>query len=159
MPKHSPGAFQNLAQRVPDPSKIEAWGVPGNQNEPKKSARPTKSAQETPQEPPRGSPKRPGAPQERPRAVQEAHGRRPNFSKIDPGALQDPPKIHLKSRFQKTCDFSSIFALKTLCCKSADVDFVLVFPILFACRALFFKSLFACIFAQTNSSKTLQNDV
>ena len=108
MPKHSPGAFQNLAQHVPDPSKIEAWGVPGNQNEPKKSARPTKSAQETPQEPPRGSPKRPGAPQERPRAVQEAHGRRPNPSKIGPGAFQDPPKIHLKSRSQKTCIFSSI---------------------------------------------------
>ena len=33
------------------------------------------------------------------------------------------------------------------CCKSADIDFALVFPILFACRTLFFVSLFACTFA------------
>ena len=72
-----------------------------------------------------------------------------------PKPSQNPLKIHLKSRFQKTCDFSSIFALKTLCCKSADIDFVLVFPILFACRALFFKSLYASIFDPKNLPKTL----
>ena len=38
---------------------------------------------------------------------------------------------------------------------SADIDFVLVFPILFACRTLFFKSLLACIFGPKNLPKTL----
>ena len=72
-----------------------------------------------------------------------------------PKPPQNPPKIHPKSMSQKTCDFSSIFARKMLCCNSADIDFVLVFPILFACRTLFFKSLFAYIFNPKNLSKTL----
>ena len=41
-----------------------------------------------------------------------------------------------------------------LCCNSADIDFVLVFPILFACRALFFESLFECILGPKNLPKT-----
>ena len=43
-----------------------------------------------------------------------------------------------------------------LCCKSADIDFVLVFPILFACRTLFCTSLFACVFGPKNVPKTLE---
>ena len=42
---------------------------------------------------------------------------------------------------QNTCDFSWICVRKMLRCASADINFVLVFPILFACRTLFFQSL------------------
>ena len=41
-----------------------------------------------------------------------------------------------------------------LVCKGADIDFVLVFPILFACRTLFFKSLLAWILGAENLPKT-----
>ena len=51
-------------------------------------------------------------------------------------------------------DFSSIFVSKSLCRKSADIDFVLVFAILFACRPFFCESLFACIFGPNNVPKT-----
>ena len=82
-------------------------------------------------------------------------------AKIDyfclPKPSQNRPKILPKSRSQKTCDFSSIFVRKMLCCKSSDIDFVLVFPIRNACRALFFKSLFACILGPKNLPKTVQN--
>ena len=56
---------------------------------------------------------------------------------------------------QKTCDFSSKLTRKVLCCKSADIDFVLVFPIQNGSRTLFFKSLVACIFDPKNLPKTL----
>ena len=69
-------------------------------------------------------------------------------------ASQNRPKIHSKAMSQKTCDFSSNFARKMLCCNSADIDFVLVFPILFACWALFFESLFECILIPKNLQKT-----
>ena len=72
-----------------------------------------------------------------------------------PKRSQNRPKIHSKSMSPKTYDFSSNFARKMLSCNSADIDFVLVFPILFACRALFFKSLFACILRPKNLPKTL----
>ena len=42
-----------------------------------------------------------------------------------------------------------------LCCNGADIDFVLVFPILFACWALFFESLFECILIPKNLPKTI----
>ena len=72
-----------------------------------------------------------------------------------PKLSQNPTEMPLKSMSQKTCDFSSIFDLRTVCCKSADINFVLVFPILFACRTLFFKSLLACLLAPKNLSKPL----
>ena len=72
-----------------------------------------------------------------------------------PKPSQNPSKMPLKSMSQQTCDLSSIFASKSLCRKSADIDFVLVFPILFACRTLFFKSLLAWIFGPKNLPKTL----
>ena len=67
---------------------------------------------------------------------------------------QNPLKMPPKSTSQKTCNFSSIFVRKMLGCTSADIDFVLVFTILFACRALFFESLFACIFGAKNLPKS-----
>ena len=70
-----------------------------------------------------------------------------------PKRSQNRAKIHSKSTSQKTCDFSSNFARKMLCCNSADIDFVLVFPILFACRALFFESLFECILVPKKPTK------
>ena len=76
-----------------------------------------------------------------------------------PKRSQNRAKIHSKSTSQKTCDFSSNFARKMLYCNSADIDFVLVFPILFACRALFFESLFECILGKKTYQKPFQNDV
>ena len=72
-----------------------------------------------------------------------------------PKPSQNPPKMPSKSMYPKTYDFSSIFVQKMLCCKSADIDFVLVFTVFYACRTLFFKSLFACIFGSKNLPKTL----
>ena len=72
-----------------------------------------------------------------------------------PKPPQKPSKTPPKSMSQQTCDFSAIFARKNHCCKSADIDFVSVFPILFACWALFFQSLLACIFGPKNQPKTL----
>ena len=71
-----------------------------------------------------------------------------------PKPFQNPSKTPLKTMFQQTCDFSAIFMRKRLCRKSADIDFVLVFPILFACRTLFFKSLLAWILGPENLPKT-----
>ena len=71
-----------------------------------------------------------------------------------PKRSQNRPKIHSTSMSPKAYDFSSNFARKMLCCNSADIDFVLVFPILFACRALFFESLFECILGPKNLPKT-----
>ena len=71
------------------------------------------------------------------------------------GGLQwNHAKTSPKTMSQQTCDFSKIFARKNLCRKRADIDFVLVFPILFACRTLFFKSLLAWILGPENISKT-----
>ena len=71
-----------------------------------------------------------------------------------PKRSQNRPKIHSKSMFPKTFDFSLNFGRKTLCCNSANIDFVWVFPILFACRALFFESLFECILGPKNLPTT-----
>ena len=71
-----------------------------------------------------------------------------------PKPSQNPSKTPPKSMSQQTCDFSSIFASKSLCRKSADIDFVLVFTVLVACRTLFCESLFACIFGPKNLTKT-----
>ena len=70
-----------------------------------------------------------------------------------PKAPQNPLKIHAKSMSQKTCDFSSIFTRKMLCCNSADIDFSLVFTMFFACRTLFSKSLSAWIFGRKKPTK------
>ena len=72
-----------------------------------------------------------------------------------PNPSQNPSKILSKSMSQKTCDFSSIFVRKMLCCQNADIDSVLVFTIQNGSRTFFFKLLFACIFAPKNLSKTL----
>ena len=72
-----------------------------------------------------------------------------------PKPSQNPFKIQLKSMSQKLCDFSSIFPEKMLCRKSADIDFVLVFPIRNGSRTIFFKSLLACVFGPKNLPKTL----
>ena len=55
-----------------------------------------------------------------------------------PKPSQNPSKTPPKSMSQQTCNFSPILASKSLCRKSAGIDFVLVFPILVACRTLFF---------------------
>ena len=72
-----------------------------------------------------------------------------------PKPSQNPPKMPSKSMYPKTYDFSSIFVQKMLCCKSADIDFVLVFPIQNGSRVRFFKLLFACIFGPKNLPKIL----
>ena len=72
-----------------------------------------------------------------------------------PKPSQNPSKMPPKSTSQKTCEFSLNFARKMLCCNSADIDFVLVFPIDLACRALFFESLFERILVPKNLPKTL----
>ena len=41
-------------------------------------------------------------------------------------------------------------------CASADINFVLVFAVFFACRTLFLVSLFACIFNLKNLPKTFE---
>ena len=68
---------------------------------------------------------------------------------------QNPSKMPRKSHSQKACIFSLIFARKTLCCKSANIDFVSIFPIRNGSRARFFKSLLACIFGPKNLLKIL----
>ena len=70
--------------------------------------------------------------------------------KPSPNPCKTPPK----SMFQQTCDFSSIFVRKSLCSKSADIDFVLVFTIQNGSRTFFFELLFACIFDPKNLPKT-----
>ena len=72
-----------------------------------------------------------------------------------PNLSQYESKMPSKSMSQNTCELSSIFARKMLCHKCADITFVLRFTLLFACRALFFKSLFACILRPKNLPKTL----
>ena len=72
-----------------------------------------------------------------------------------PNPFQNPFKMPSKSTSLKTCDSSLILARKTRCCRSADIDFVLVFPIRITCRTLFFTSLFAYIFGPKNLPKTL----
>ena len=72
-----------------------------------------------------------------------------------PKPSQNPVKIQFKSMSQKTCDFSSIFPEKMLCRKSADIDFVLVFPIQNGSRTLFFTSFFLHIFGLKSLQKTL----
>ena len=79
---------------------------------------------------------------------------RENHGFWPPKTLPKPSQNPLKSDVQKTCDFSLNFVRKMLCCNSADIDFVLVFPILFACWALFFESLFECILIPKNLPKT-----
>ena len=74
-----------------------------------------------------------------------------------PKPSQNPSKTPPKSMFQQTCDFSSIFASKSLCSKSADIDFVLVFTIQNGSRTFFFELLFACIFDPKNLPKTFRN--
>ena len=56
--------------------------------------------------------------------------------------------------FQQTNDFSSIFASKSLCSKSADIDFVLVFTIQNGSRTFFFMLLFAWIWDLKKHPKT-----
>ena len=73
-----------------------------------------------------------------------------------PKPSQNPSKTPPKSMFQQTNDFSSIFASKSLCSKSADVDFVLVFTIQNGSRTFFFKLLFAWIWGPKNLPKTLE---
>ena len=116
MPKHSPGAFQNVAQQVPDLSKIEAWGVPGNQNEPKKSSRPAKSAQEVPKSRPRSVQEGPRAGQGRPKAGQLTLKSRP---KEVPTLLESIPASH-ETRFEQE------FCGK-LCSRGAGTDFMSFF--------------------------------
>ena len=72
-----------------------------------------------------------------------------------PKPSPNPSKIQLKSMSQKLCDFSSIFPEKMLCRKSADIDFVLVFPIQNGSRTLFFKSLLAYILGPKSLPKTV----
>ena len=73
-----------------------------------------------------------------------------------PKPSQNPSKTPPKSMFQQTCDFSSIFASKSLCSKSADIDFVLVFTVQNGSRTFFFKLLFAWIWDPKNHPKTSQ---
>ena len=73
-----------------------------------------------------------------------------------PKPSQNDSKMPSKSMFQKTCDFAPIFARKSFCRDSADIDFVLVFPIQNGSRTLFFTSLFLRIFVLKNLQKTLQ---
>ena len=72
-----------------------------------------------------------------------------------PKPSQNPSKTPPKSMSQQTCDFSSIFVRKILCCQNADIDSVLVFTNQNGSRTLFFKSLFASIFDPKNLPKTL----
>ena len=71
-----------------------------------------------------------------------------------PKPSQNPSKTPPKSMFQQTCDFSSIFASKSLCSKSADIDFVLVFTVQNGSRPFFFKLLFAWIWDPKKHPKT-----
>ncbi len=73
-----------------------------------------------------------------------------------PNPSQNPSKILSKSMSQKTCDFSSIFVRKMLCCQNADIDSVLVFTIQNGSRTFFFKLLFAWIWGPKNHPKTSQ---
>ena len=73
-----------------------------------------------------------------------------------PKHSQNRPKIHSKAMSQKTCDFSSNLARKMLCCNTADIDFVLVFPIQNGSRTFFFTSLFLRIFGLKSLQKTLR---
>ena len=43
----------------------------------------------------------------------------------------------------------------SLACEGSEIGFVLVFPILFACRTLFFNLLFACILGPKKIPETL----
>ena len=96
MLKHGPQGLQNPARHVPEPSKIEAWSAPGNENVPKIHPRPTKRRPRAPKKRPRcaqGAPKRgqepPKSAQSWPSDVQEAPNMAPDPSKIESGEPQD----------------------------------------------------------------------
>ena len=80
---------------------------------------------------------------------------RENHGFWPPKTLPKPSQNPLKIDVPKNMRFFIEFCSKMLCCNSADIDFVLVFPILFACRALFFESLFECIWGPKNLPKTI----
>ena len=72
-----------------------------------------------------------------------------------PKPSQNPPKILSKSRFQKTCDFSSILARILMLVARANIKKTCahaVFCSFFTLRSLF---LFACISDPKNRPKTL----
>ena len=116
MPKHSPGAFQNIAQHVPDPSKKSRLGTfLGTKMSPRSlqtgQERP-RSAQEPSKKRPRGTQGWPRAPKSRPTHAQESPKRGPNPSRIDP----DEPRDKVRAGFcGKLCsagsgsDFMSFF--------------------------------------------------
>ena len=70
-------------------------------------------------------------------------------------AVKTVPKSIQNPRPKKHAFFSLNFARQMLCCNSAGIDFLLFFPMLFACRALFFESLFECILVPKNLPKTI----
>ena len=74
-------------------------------------------------------------------------------------ASQNPSKTLLKS-YQNRCPkkhviFHRCWLENTSVARVPTRFFVLVFPILFACRTLFFTSVFSCIFGPKNLPKTL----
>ena len=75
---------------------------------------------------------------------------------LAPQTLPKPHKIPSKSMFQKTWDFSGIFARKKLSCKSVNINKTLVFSNQNGSRTFFFASLFAWIFKPKNHPKTSQ---
>ena len=72
------------------------------------------------------------------------------------GGLCAAHGIPSKSMFQKTWDFSGIFARKMLRCKSVNINKTLVFSNQNGSRTFFFASLFAWIFRAKNHPKTSQ---
>ena len=75
--------------------------------------------------------------------------------KIEDFDLPKPHKIPSKSMFERTWDFSWIFARKMLRCKSVDINKTLFFSNQNGSRTFFFASLCAWIFNPKTLPKTL----
>ena len=72
-----------------------------------------------------------------------------------PKPCQNPPKIHLKSRFQKTYNFSSIFARVLMLVARASIKKTCAHAVFCWCFTQFSVSLLACIFDAKTLLKTL----
>ena len=89
MPKHAPRGFQNLARHVPKPFKIETRGGPGSQNAPAKRPEPAEKRPRAPTNCPRGIQQASKRGQEPPQSSQKPAKWRPRETPEGPGHLQN----------------------------------------------------------------------
>ena len=87
--KHAPEAFQNPAQHVPKPDKIEGRRGSESQNAPKRHPRPAKRRPRTPKKCPRATQEAPKRAQEPPKSAQKPAKWRPRAAQEGPRPFQN----------------------------------------------------------------------